>query len=92
VKIHLHSPRAEEKGSTHASLPLPLTQHPTLPPWRVYLTAAAVAAAAVGWPCDVSDDVYDDPLHHAHMKMSWAWQSLVELPHSPTGLTVVELE
>lgn len=77
VKTHLHSLGVEGRDSIHASLPLPLM----LLPWRVYL-------ADVGWPCDGSGDVYDD----AHMKMSSAWQSLVELPHSPTGLTVVELE
>lgn len=90
VRIHLHSLRGEGKDSTHASLPLPLAQHLMLLPWRVYLAAAV--AAAVDWPCDVSDGACDEPLHHAHMKMTCAWQSPEELPHSPTGLTVVELE
>lgn len=76
MKTHLHSLGVVERGSIHASLPLPLM----LLPWRVCL-------ADVGWPCDGSGDVCDD----AHMLKNLAWQSLVELPHSPTGLTV-ELE
>jgi len=52
VKTHLHSLGLVERGSIHASLPLPLM----LLPWRVCL-------ADVGWPCDGSGDVCDD----AHM-------------------------
>lgn len=77
MKTHLHSLRVEGRDSIHASLPLPLM----LLPSKVYL-------ADVGWPCDGSGDVSDD----VHTKMSSAWQSPVELPHSPTGLSVVELE
>lgn len=85
MKIHLRSRRAEGMGSTRASLLL----HPTKLQWRVSLVAAV---AVVGWPGDASGDVHDDSHRCVHTMMSWAWLSQAELPHSPTGLTVVELE
>lgn len=49
MKTSLHSLGAVERGSIHASLPLPLMSLP-----------GRVCLADVGWPCDGSGDVRDD--------------------------------